>query len=84
MHPPTRTELTRLARIATLFDERILEQEELLGDMRDSMAALENDARQARIVAAKARLEARYSLAALMARLAQLKSRLGSPAVRSE
>lgn len=77
MHLPTRTDLTRLARIASMLEERLLQQEDVLLEMRDRMGQLEKEALQARIEATEARIEARESRAAMQERLAGLEARLG-------
>ncbi|TNE90994.1 MAG: hypothetical protein EP330_06925 [Deltaproteobacteria bacterium] len=69
MHLPTRTDLTRVARIATLLEEKVLAVEDLLLQMGDTMADLQKEVVQARIEAAEARIESREQLAALQARL---------------
>ena len=76
MHLPTRTDLTRLAKIASMLEERLLQQEDVLLEMRDRMGLLEKEALQARIEATEARIEARESRAALQDRLAELEARL--------
>lgn len=70
MHLPTRSDLTRLARISSLLEERLLKQEDLLLEMTDRMALLEKEALQARIEATEARLELRERLAELQGQLA--------------
>lgn len=84
LHLPTRGDITRLARIATLLEKRLLEMEDTILDLRDGMAArdaaiarLEKETIQARIEAAEARLE-------LRARLDELAARLEGPAESSE
>lgn len=65
LHLPTRKDLVRVARIATLLEERLLAQEDLLLAMKDRLADAEREAVRARVEAAEARLEIRETLAAL-------------------
>ncbi len=81
MHLPTRTDLTRLARIATLLEDRLLQMEDtvlelkdLLQDRQQAMQRMEKEVVQARVEAAEARIELREHLAALQQRLATLES----------
>lgn len=76
MHLPTRSDLTRLAKISGMLEERLLKQEDLLLEMSDRMASLEKEALQARIEATEARLEMRERLAELQARLADAEAQL--------
>ena len=73
MHLPTRKDLTRVARIASPLEDRLLKVEDLLLELKDDFAqrisAAEEEAVKARIEAAEARLELRERLAALEARL---------------
>ncbi len=73
MHLPTRSDVVRLAKIASMLEDRLLQQEDVLLGMKDRMAALEKEALAARIEAAEARLELRETLAELRATLAPLK-----------
>lgn len=75
MHLPTRGDLTRVARIATLLEEKVLSVEDLLLQMGDTLAAMQKEVVQARIEAAEARLESREQLAALQARLDALEAK---------
>ena len=75
LHLPTRGDMTRLARIATLLEKRLLEMEDTILELRDGMATrdaaiarLEKETIQARIEAAEARLELRAKLDELAAR----------------
>jgi uncharacterized coiled-coil protein SlyX len=79
MHLPTRTDLTQLAKIAILLEERLLTQEDTLAELRDRMAQLEKETLQARIEAAEARIEARESRAALQEHLDALQEKLAAP-----
>lgn len=73
LHLPTRKDLVRVARIATLLEERLLAQEDLLLAMKDRLEEAERHAMQARVEAAEARLELRETLAALRAEVAALR-----------
>lgn len=65
MHLPTRTDLVRVARIATLLEERLLKMEDRLLELQDQLARTEREALQARVEAAEARLELHEKLQAL-------------------
>lgn len=80
MHLPTRKDLVRVTRIATLLEERLLAQEDLLLQLKDQLAAAERAALTARIDAAEARLELRDSVAALRADVAALRGAVAAPA----
>jgi hypothetical protein len=70
MNLPTRDDLTRLARIATLLEEKLLSMEDQLLAMRDHLGTVEKEAVRARIEAAETRLALTERLVALEARLA--------------
>lgn len=70
MHLPTRGDLVRVARIATLLEEKVLTVEDHLLTIQDTLARIEKEAITARIEAAEARIELRERLAELEARLA--------------
>ncbi|RME26021.1 MAG: hypothetical protein D6798_07565 [Deltaproteobacteria bacterium] len=76
LHLPTRSDLVRLTRIATLLEHRLVRFEDQLLEMQDKLAALEREALQARVDAAEARLEHREEMAALQARLDALQERI--------
>ena len=83
MHLATRGDLTRLARIANLLEERVLQMEDTLLEAKDllksqarAMDALQREVVQARIEAAEARLEQRERLATLQDELAGLRARV--------
>lgn len=69
MHLPTRADLVRVARVASLLEERLLEQEDHVLDLKDRLARMEREVVEARIEAAEARLEVRETLAAIRASL---------------
>ncbi len=75
MHLPTRKDLIRVARIASLLEDRLLAQEDMLLAMTDKLAAVERDAVQARIEAAEARLELRETLALVRADIAKVSTK---------
>ncbi len=81
MHLPTRSDLTRLARIATLLEKRLLEMEDTVLEVRDGLARheeavarAEKEAIQARIEAAEARVAMAETLAGIEARLAAIEA----------
>lgn len=65
MHLPTRSDVVRVAKIAAMLEERLLQQEDLVLELKDQLGRLEKETIQARIEAAEARLELRDTLAAL-------------------
>lgn len=75
MHLPTRKDIGRVARIATLLEERLLAQEDLLLSLTDQLADAQREAVQARIDAANARLELQEELGRLRAELAALREK---------
>lgn len=68
-HLPSRSDLVRAVRIATLLEEKLLAQEDLLLELMDRLEKAEKDALEARIEAAEARLEVRERLDAILSRL---------------
>jgi hypothetical protein len=72
MHLPTRGDLVRVARIATLLEERVLSVEDHLLKISGTLARIEKEAITARIDAAETRIEMRERLATIEARLAAL------------
>lgn len=75
MHLPTRGDLVRVARIATMLEEKVLSVEDRLLDIQDSLGRLEKEAITARIDAAETRIELRERLAQLEARLEALEAK---------
>ena len=69
MHLPTRGDLVRVARIATLLEEKVLQVEDHLLNIQDTLSRIEKEAITARIDAAETRIELRERLAQLEARL---------------
>jgi hypothetical protein len=89
MHLPTRGDLTRLARIATLLEERVLKMEDTVLEVKDLLEAresridsLEKQVLQARIEATEARVELRETLASLKDTLAALQPAKPAPRTR--
>ena len=79
LHLPTRGDVIRLARISTLLEERLLQMEDTVLEVRDQLAArdltlarLEKEVVQARVEAVEARVELRERLAAMQQRLEAL------------
>ena len=68
MNLPTRADLSRLLRISTLLEERLLTIEDHLLEMNERLVNAEREAVRARVEAAEARMELREALAALAAR----------------
>lgn len=82
LHLPTKSDLVRMARVANLLEEKVLNLEDTLLKMGDLMSAqaaamqrLEKEAVQARIEATEARLELRERLGELQGRLDALEAR---------
>jgi hypothetical protein len=69
-HLPSRTDLVRVARIATLLEEKILRVEDVLLDLKDQLNRIEKEALLARVEAAEARVAMEERLAAIEARIA--------------
>lgn len=70
MHLPSRSDVVRLARVASLLEDRLLSLEDRLLAVQDQLGRIEKEALQARIDAAEARLDVQERLAAIEARLA--------------
>lgn len=75
MHLPTRSDLTRLAKISSMLEDRLLSMEDTLLELGDKLASVERETVKARIEAGETRLELRERLASLEARLAALEAR---------
>lgn len=86
MHLPTRGDVVRVAKIAAMLEERLLQQEDLVLGLQDQIAKMEKETVQARIEAAEARLELRETLAVLKDELVRLRSApvAAAPIVTSE
>lgn len=78
MNLPTRQDLSRLIKIVTLVEERILGMEDRVLDLQDRLAEAERETLRARVEAAETRLELVERLAAIDARIAQVVA--GEPA----
>jgi len=79
MHLPTRSDLTRLAKIASLLEDRLLSMEDTLLEMNDKLESVERESIKARIESTETRLELRERLASLEARLEALESKPAAP-----
>ncbi len=84
MHLPTRTDVIRLAKIASMLEDRLLSQEDVLLEVRDQLVEMEKVAIQARIEAAETRLEMRERLAELQARIDSLEAPAPRTSKKSE
>lgn len=73
LHLPTRGDLIRVARVSTLLEEKLLQQEDLVLELKDRLAGMEREVVQARIEAAEARLELREGVQALRDDIAALR-----------
>lgn len=71
MQLPTRRDLVRLTRIATLLEERLLGLDDRLLDMQDKLDSVEKEAMRARIDAAETKLVLLERIGELEARLAE-------------
>lgn len=76
---PSRNDLIRVLRIATMLEEKILAVEDRLLTMQDSLQRIEKEALTARIEAAESRVELQERLAALQDKLASLESAKPAP-----
>lgn len=72
MHLPTRGDVVRVARVATMLEEKLLQQEDLVLELKDKLVAMEREVVHARIEAAEARIELREALAVLRHDIAAL------------
>lgn len=75
LHLPTRQDLLRIARIASLLEDRQLKLEDEILGLRDQLASSEKEALLARIQAAETRLELEGRLAKMEAKIDQLLAR---------
>lgn len=66
---PTRDDLVRLLRVATLLEDRLLAQEDLLLELKDRLQVAEKEALEARIAAAEAQLAVQGTLARIEAKV---------------
>lgn len=73
MHLPSRKDVVRLARIATLLEDRILAMEDRMLELSDRLERMERDALQARVDAAEA-------LVAVSDKLDSIDGKLDAPA----
>ena len=79
LHLPTRGDVVRVAKIAGMLEERLLQHEDLVLELKDQVARLERETVVARIEAAEARLELRETLAALRADIGSAPARRNKP-----
>lgn len=79
MHLPSKRDLVRLARIASLLEDRLVAAEDQLADTRERLARLEKEALEARIATAETLLAMQERTAALAAEVARLSSHPGPP-----
>lgn len=82
MHLPSRKDVVRLARIATLLEDRILTLEDRLLSLEDQLARIEKETLRARVDAAEALVAITEKLDALDGRLAatQVAAPVAAPA----
>ena len=80
MHLPSRSDVVRIAKVASMLEERLLQQEDLVLGLNDQLARLEREAVQARIEAAEARIELRDTLSAIRADLGRMSAPAAAPA----
>lgn len=66
---PTRDDLVRLLRVATLLEDKLLAQEDLLLELKDRLQAAEKEALESRIAAAEAQLAVQDALARIETKL---------------
>lgn len=69
LHLPSRKDLTRLTRVVTQLEDRLLSMEDRLLEMNDKLGELERETLKARVEAAETRMEMRERLAELEQRL---------------
>ncbi|MCB9766239.1 MAG: hypothetical protein H6739_41070 [Alphaproteobacteria bacterium] len=80
LHLPSRKDITRLARIASLLEDRLLNMEDRLLEMGDRLEDMEKEVLKARVEAAETRVEMREKLAAMEERLAAIQADVRKPA----
>ena len=71
MHLPSRSDVTRVARIASRLEDKVLALEDRLLTMEDAMKRVEKEVLAARIEAAEARVEVTEGLAKIEALLSE-------------
>lgn len=76
LHLPTRDDVVRMTRIATLLEEKLLQVEDRLLEVQDELTATQKEVVKARIEAAEARLEQKADVAALSEQLTALRAQL--------
>ncbi len=75
LHLPTRQDLLRVARIASLLEDRQLKLEDEILSLKDQLAAAEKENLKARIHAAETRLELEARLQTMESKIDQLLAR---------
>lgn len=78
MHLPGKADLVRLARICTMLEERLLQQEDRILELHDRMVGLEKELIHSRIEAAEARLEQREQAGRMEELLKQMLTSTGA------
>lgn len=71
-HLPTRSDLVRVARIATLLEDKLLQIEDSVLDIKDHMGTVEKEALKARVEAGETRLSVDERLSAIESKLEAL------------
>ncbi len=82
MHLPSRKDVVRLAKIASLLEDRLVALEDRVLEQGDVLQRVEKETLRARIDAAEARVAVQDKLAALDAKLDALLAAANVPAVR--
>ncbi|MED5371384.1 MAG: poly(R)-hydroxyalkanoic acid synthase subunit PhaE [Myxococcota bacterium] len=83
LHLPTRQDMLRVARIASLLEDRQLQLEDRILQLQDKLVELEKEALTARVEAAEARLEMNERLAGMESKLDQLLAQSAAPAKKA-
>ena len=83
-HLPTRTDLVRVARIATLLEEKLLTVEDRLLVVQDKLVAAEKEALLARIESAETQVALMDKLASLEAKLDAMRTPAKAPRSRAK
>ena len=84
LHLPTRQDLLRIARIASLLEDRQLKLEDQILSLRDQLASSEKDALLARIQAAETRLDLEARLANMDAKMDLLLAQSAGPTAQDK
>jgi len=78
MHLPSRKDVVRLARIASLLEDKVLGLEDALLDQSDTLARVEKESLQARVDAAEALVTVQERLATIDSKLDALTEAIGA------